>query len=711
MRITWMLHADRKGKIVADVRIDVTADTALQADKDPADLRFLRTIMTDAYQERGHRDPSWDHRMLDILAELERRYQQRAGFKEKQELSRQCALLRTTGCDDALLHFAAICAVDFARLTPRTRTSLERVIARLDEQDYSPLLKCVALMKLAVAERSQNAAEAAEQHDTQAVDAFFDWLEHHPEQWRGDGQQQLIFMARTLAGVADESEAAFARSDAFAARLAAVEGIEPWLATFIRGEVAMGKAWVYRGGGPAREIDEQRSELYRQHIDEARPLLTEANRLAPDQPEPACDMIRICWGGLNAVDPQRHPHYWFTKAVRAQFDYMLAYTSYAFTLLPRWGGTHETSVEFARQCAATQRFDTPVPYYALEILCRLALRDFDRNLGALRRFDVFPMIQTVLQAYVDREQDPRRRHQYRSELLLWCYLHDQPAARGTWSADAPPFDRTVLDLYRYKSVQDFGDREIDILLARGGPAGALIDKALATSEGAKAAKLFAEALTASPNDPWTQRLAATMATVTPWQQTFDDGQWVDLTFNDSLSGWTPVHGQWTGIDDRTVEAVTDASGLRMFLDLNTGRRFEVEMTIEFIHKALPRNFNAGICFAHRHEYPGVFRKILLSKDDQALYVSSQSNIPTRIGDAAIDQAAHLRVQVDGENAKVHVNGQALYDDVWLKDRAYFEKEQELAIGGNYLGVDGYVVRFSNLRIMKRQNEPVPSQPK
>ena len=63
--------------------------------------------------------------------------------------------------------------------------------------------------------------------------------------------------------------------------------------------------------------------------------------------------------------PGETPRLWFDRAVAARLDWMGAYTFMITSLRSRWGGQEgRAPLAFARECAATRRFDTEVPFQA-----------------------------------------------------------------------------------------------------------------------------------------------------------------------------------------------------------------------------------------------------------------------------------------------------------------------------------------------------------
>jgi hypothetical protein len=78
----------------------------------------------------------------------------------------------------------------------------------------------------------------------------------------------------------------------------------------------------------------------------------------PHDPAAAAVMVEICMGEQEQIDTMRT---WFDRCVAADMDYLLAYQHLLWGMRPRWGGNYDEMNAFARECAATGRYDTIVP--------------------------------------------------------------------------------------------------------------------------------------------------------------------------------------------------------------------------------------------------------------------------------------------------------------------------------------------------------------
>ena len=151
-----------------------------------------------------------------------------------------------------------------------------------------------------------------------------------------------------------------------------MSGTDPWISHYVHGCLEIELAWQARGDGWASSVSEYGWKQFDKHLKKARFHLTKAQDLHPEFPQAASKMITLAMAGRSSHSIR----YWFDKAVAAQFDYAPAYHAYLWALRPRWCGSHEKMLAFGRECLATRRFDTSVPYYFLK-----AITDIDSEIG------------------------------------------------------------------------------------------------------------------------------------------------------------------------------------------------------------------------------------------------------------------------------------------------------------------------------------------
>jgi hypothetical protein len=198
------------------------------------------------------------------------------------------------------------------------------------------------------------------------------------------------------------------------------------------------------------------------------------------------------------------------------------------------------------------------------------------------------------------------------------------------------------------------------------------------------------------------------------QHAFDSGEWLDMTFEESMAGWRAVSGEWKRIDSRTVEvrsAVGDFAILTA--DVFTGQRFEIEVTATFNRRPLSRGGAAAAVF-HRGTrvtdrfniwrtaaaWPYVDRAAIAWTFGRDNYANLHCPFPE-------DGSYQIRVLVDGTTCEGSVNGVKFESGEIPNHRPGKEADDmRFGLGAFSLGVDTNV-RFTDLRIRRLPEVEAP----
>jgi hypothetical protein len=224
-----------------------------------------------------------------------------------------------------------------------------------------------------------------------------------------------------------------------ARELKAMKNADPWTLNYIQGVLEVKLAWQCRGSSYAAGVTRSGWRGFAEHLRAAARHLRKAHSLRPDFPFAADEMISVAMAGYA----KRSERYWFDQAVAACFDYRPAYTSYLWSLRPRWGGSHEKMLKFGKECLATKRFDTIVPGIFLK-----AVNDIASELDDEREKEFFasPEIRALIDEYFSGiESDPefaKYKDWYKSchcAYLLRCGADDD--AKKIFEALGPKFRR------------------------------------------------------------------------------------------------------------------------------------------------------------------------------------------------------------------------------------------------------------------------------
>lgn len=183
------------------------------------------------------------------------------------------------------------------------------------------------------------------------------------------------------------------------ARLNAAPSADSWFVRLTQAIWHIKRGWELRGGGYAADVTTEGWSGFDAHLKKARVLLLQCWGEHSDCPDAAAQLIAVTMGigGIAGEEPR----FWFDEAVGAQFDCRDAYDRLRWALRPRWGGSHAEMLAFGRECLATERFDTDVPWQF-----HVALRDIGSELNDRRQVyrlkGVYDDYQRLLAGYRQR---------------------------------------------------------------------------------------------------------------------------------------------------------------------------------------------------------------------------------------------------------------------------------------------------------------------
>lgn len=187
--------------------------------------------------------------------------------------------------------------------------------------------------------------------------------------------------------------------------------LEPWIKEFIEGYDFVREAWAKRGDGWAKTVTGSGWNAFADNLALARVQLTKSWQDNPHDPGAATAMITVAMGENEEKDTMRT---WFDRAVAADMDYNLAYDKYSWGLRPRWLGSANEMTAFGRECAATNRYDTLVPYERVQVALDIA-DDNEDNGKSMMVPDTANELLAVLDRYLG-QPDPVVTAQYAHTL-------------------------------------------------------------------------------------------------------------------------------------------------------------------------------------------------------------------------------------------------------------------------------------------------------
>lgn len=123
----------------------------------------------------------------------------------------------------------------------------------------------------------------------------------------------------------------------------------------IAGDFWIKYAWDARGRGLADTVSEENFKLFHERLKEAEKSLTTAWELDNNCAEASADMVTVCFGLGHERDVMEK---WFRRTVEADPNHPEVFQAKLEYLHPKWHGSVEELMEFARQVAKLERWDS-----------------------------------------------------------------------------------------------------------------------------------------------------------------------------------------------------------------------------------------------------------------------------------------------------------------------------------------------------------------
>lgn len=271
------------------------------------------------------------------------------------------------------------------------------------------------------------------------------------------------------------------------------------------------------------------------------------------------------------------PRMWFDRAVAAQFDYEPAYDTLLWSLMPRWGGSHEQMYLFGLECLDTGRFDTFVPGRFLDALATIKRRDHQ---------DYWELPQTYkhCKAYFEgRINQPvfgdDKWHKSLYAATAWhCGHYDD--ARKIMDEMGDNLKKTAFSSF-YST--NFGQAK-DMVYAFTGPCRDHVSEAEKLYKAwdlAKALQLYKMIAVDTKTDTPTVSYAKERLAVLSMEEGFHRDEWVDLSPDRGFNGWHPYGNGWSVESDGSVK-LTYSKRAYLLCDADFGDDYEFKGEMEVV---------------------------------------------------------------------------------------------------------------------------------
>ena len=490
--------------------------------------------------------------------------------------------------------------------------------------------------------------------------------------------------------------------------------VDPWTLNMIAGAFHIRMGWNDRGGG--YQVTPAGSESFEKHLKLAAECLVRAWKLDPKQPAAPYLMIRVAMGGGSDESPRE----WFDRAVAAQMDYEPAYFSLEWALRPRWGGSHSDMYKFGRECLATKRFDTIVPYHLIKVA-----EDIDEELG--KHGDVWQrsgVYDDAKAAFEGLEKDfPGRDEPQAAERLAWLRsVHAAVAIRAKQEADARKPLENLDEKHLRRDVFITHGLTLPYHIARvfaltGDAKDQVVEfeklmgeKKAHTAEGCLAAAKVIEAAASKDSNVRAKPFFDFCKIRVKWQEQYDKGEWVSLTFDPAMAMWQHEMGNWTVENEHSVLGTSEyeTGGYLLICNAKFSESFEIECDVEVLSTWGGYPPHSGVIVraepfstANCTNLPGDY--VFWFRWPNNKFGACQWNAMKYEVEGSGQPKGHLVVRVWKDAWEYYVNGLPFS----FSPIENFSPTGAIALGSaTFMGESGQA-RFSNLRIRKLASEPPP----
>ena len=331
-------------------------------------------VLERGYVDTGHTNRKWDepaHRALQAYADYSR-----AGSTDDHfsSLTNAVRAAIAAGCDDPFIGYMRVRygLSGIGDSQQQVALAYVEVFRKVYASRYHPLFKFYvgnrAIEAAREADHKGNRSSFQELvtcsledlvRDTNApaaevFDTVFTWVDFN----QGKGWTDYV-----MVGVQPNLEKSWGQEEAFFR---------------LRGKIEFTRAWEARGTGFADSVSEQSWAEFRKHLEEAERSIDKAWQMNSSNAYTAYLMMEV---ELGQGQGRERMEQWLSRAMAIYPGYYDAVKLASYYLEPRWYGSEEDALQFARSCVSSTNWVGRVP---------LVLPDTHRSLAAFYKLSESP---------------------------------------------------------------------------------------------------------------------------------------------------------------------------------------------------------------------------------------------------------------------------------------------------------------------------------
>ena len=578
-RIQQISNQNRNGSVdLASKEVVVSTNTLTVADIRKRAREFYVRQYLDGFKKQGRHDLPCDTEATRFLQVwLDSNYSGPLWTNQPAVQALADKLALRPDCEEPLI--LTVAAANGNEVHERRRR-LERAVAGFEKSRHKAFPKFYATVELA----SHVSRQRVQQLDASALDLF--------NQAFSDGS----FKPGDEAQIADMLITEWGYNFFERNRAALVSTVQnakgyPWLALVLEGKAEDRDAWAARGGGYANTVTEQGWKGFAEHMAKAHVAFEKAWKLHPDRAlAPAC-MVEVA---MSQSEPEQM-RVWFDRAIAAQIDIPLAWSSMRWGLRPRWFGSLDAILALGVKAVETKRFDTDVPRMFFDCVSDIESEEqLPPGQHIYGRFDIWPHMQKMYEGYIAAPSQAWIRDNYwRSTYAAVAYIagHNDVARKQLEALHWNPAREnlcgwgTDLSLMPLKVAATTDSSADQVTRA---------ENASDRQDYANAIKIFTEISDSSDADERTREFSRSRLAALKEEQLLSKGEWIDfMPKDDKDPNWALMGDKIQRLSDGALEVESGANGHGFYSRTVVGPEFEVTGEFDVVRTS-NGDFQAGL---------------------------------------------------------------------------------------------------------------------
>ncbi len=491
----------------------------------------------------------------------------------------------------------------------------------------------------------------------------------------------------------------------FVDRLDQTEGVDPWILAQCRAVFLWDVAYAARGSRFSSETTDEQWAEFERLSGPAVASFVEAIRIDPACPEAATELITAARSGKAPGDTD--VYHWFDRAVGAQIDYEPAYNTMRSAITPRWVGSYDEMVAFAERCVRPELAGTRIPFQPIFMIDTFydEIRYWPEDDYVWTRRDFLLAVERASDMLLELDDTPSMRSYLGTIGAYAAYKRgDLPTAERRLRACGGEINRNAAEIIRARD-QSIPGLVLPLAAEDLGVRARTASMYERAGDWRRAAGLWREILTdVPPEDTLLLDATTDRLRTASWKAEFEAGDWVELSFDEDLTGWRTIDGEWERVDDGAVRMLGRGDYSQLALGVDLGRRYELEALVAPPASPTP-SFRFGLVHAsniRRSDAQRVYRSFSVHPGDGAARCSWFWSVRDHAAptDTPLDAPIVMRVTQDEDRVRCHLADELVLDVDLVNPSSYGESpDSRVGLGG--FGVNGGLpVEFSKVRVRK-----------